>query len=279
MTINELCRNGEGRLLDAGNTDSAFDARCLMELALDTDTTGYLLARDNTAGPELCRSFSDLIGRRAAGEPLQYILGRWEFMGFPFCVGEGVLIPRPETEMLVEFAVGFLKDRETPVVVDLCSGSGCIAVSLARLLPSAAVYAVEKSEAAFDYLKRNIGLNGVNNVTPVLGDVSDSGCLDIKSADLILSNPPYVRRGDLPGLQSEVGWEPAMALDGGVDGLDFYRIICSEWLGLVSDGGGIALECGEDQTGSVARMLTEAGFTAQTFNDLSGLPRMVTAQK
>lgn len=279
MTISELEKLGSQKLRASGKENSDFDARCLLEFALNLNPTQYLLNRSEEVDSVCAEKFLSLVERRSNGEPLQYILGKWEFMGLPFYVGEGVLIPRPETEMLVEFALDFLKDKKNPVVIDLCSGSGCIAISVAKHLPNAKVYAVEKSDLAFPYLKKNIWLNCVFNVSAVHGDIFDRTLLSEIKPNLILSNPPYIRSSEIASLQSEVRNEPSMALDGGEDGLVFYREIANGWLDRLGTGGAITVECAEDQTEDIIRMFSEKTQYAEAFNDLSGLPRMVTAIK
>ena len=279
MTISELEKLGSQKLRASGKENSDFDARCLLEFVLNLNPTQYLLNRSEEVDSVCAEKFLSLVERRSNGEPLQYILGKWEFMGLPFYVGEGVLIPRPETEMLVEYALDFLKDKKNPVVIDLCSGSGCIAISVAKHLPNAKVYAVEKSDLAFPYLKKNIWLNCVFNVSAVHGDIFDSTLLSDIKPDLILSNPPYIRSPEIVSLQSEVRNEPSMALDGGEDGLIFYREIANGWLDRLGTGGAIAVECAEDQTEDIIRMFSEKTQYAEAFNDLSGLPRTVTAIK
>lgn len=279
MTISELEKLGSQKLRASGKENSDFDARCLLEFVLNLNPTQYLLNRSEEVDSVCAEKFLSLVERRSNGEPLQYILGKWEFMGLPFYVGEGVLIPRPETEMLVEFALDFLKDKKNPVVFDLCSGSGCIAISVAKHLPNAKVYAVEKSDLAFPYLKKNIWLNCVFNVSAVHGDIFDRTLLSDIKPDLILSNPPYIRSLEIVSLQSEVRNEPSMALDGGEDGLIFYREIANGWLDRLGTGGAIAVECAEDQTEDIIRMFSEKTQYAEAFNDLSGLPRTVTAIK
>lgn len=279
MTISELEKLGSQKLRASGKENSDFDARCLLEFVLNLNPTQYLLNRSEEVDSVCAEKFLSLVERRSNGEPLQYILGKWEFMGLPFYVGEGVLIPRPETEMLVEYALDFLKDKKNPVVIDLCSGSGCIAISVAKHLPNAKIYAVEKSDLAFPYLKKNIRLNCVFNVSAVHGDIFDRTLLSEIKPDLILSNPPYIRSSEIASLQSEVRNEPSMALDGGEDGLIFYREIANGWLDRLGTGGAIAVECAEDQTEDIIRMFSEKTQYAEAFNDLSGLPRTVTAIK
>lgn len=266
-------------LEESGRENAGFDARCLIEFLLGIDTTQFMLRRSENADTKLFSDYMNLIRRRATGEPLQYILGKWEFMDGEFFVGEGVLIPRPETELLVDFAKDYLKDKENPVVFDLCSGSGCIAVSVASAVKNAKVYAVEKFDAAYSYLEKNIAHNGVNNVTAVKGDIFDSSLLRDIRPDLILSNPPYIRSEELPFLQQEVRREPSTALDGGRDGYDFYRVLASDWLQRLPKGGAMAVECAEDQADEISQMFFLSRSRVNIINDLSGFPRVVTAVK
>ena len=276
MTVNELYRQGTEMLDEAGRENAGFDARCLIEHLLKIDTTQFMLRRSDKADVQTYNEYMKLIRRRATGEPLQYILGKWEFMDSEFYVGEGVLIPRPETELLVEFAADFLKEKDKPVVFDLCSGSGCIAVSVAKLFPNAEIFALEKYDAAFSYLQKNIEHNGVKNVRAVKGDLFDKNALTVQP-DLILSNPPYIRSDDIPFLQQEVRREPATALDGGSDGYDFYRAISKIWLPKLKKGGAIAVECSEDQADEISQMFFLSRSRVDIINDLSGFPRVVTA--
>ena len=279
MTVNELYRQG-AEMLDYAFVENAFfDARWLVEKALGINSTQFALKKDKPVSKKAEVEFLSLIRRRIAGEPLQYILGEWEFMGYPFLVGEGVLIPRPETELLADFAKNFLKDKKSPVVFDLCSGSGCIAVSVAKLLPKAKVYAVEKSADALSYLKKNVKLNKAKNVEIISGDIADRRLLQGIIPDLILSNPPYIKSEEIPTLQKEVQREPSMALDGGADGLDFYKILASDWLSRLPKGGVMAVECGEAQAEDVSQLFFLAGGVTDTINDLSGIQRVVTATK
>lgn len=279
MTVNELLLEGIDILKSALVDDAEFDARCMLEDALGIDTTHFMLARSEAVDNFSAEKFRAMLKRRIDGEPLQYILGKWEFYSLPFYVGEGVLIPRPETEMLVDFAVDFLKDKNNPVVFDLCSGSGCIAVSVATACKNVRVYAVEKSAEAYSYLTKNLELNNAQNVTAVLGDIFDKNLLSEIVPDLILSNPPYIRSQDIEPLQCEVKREPRTALDGGEDGYDFYREICSDWFSRLKKGGALALECAEDQTEEISKMLSENACEINTKKDFNGLPRMVIAEK
>ena len=189
-------------------------------------------------------------------------------MGNEFYVGPGVLIPRPETEGLVEFAIDYLRNIEKPVVIDLCSGSGCIAISIAKLIPEAKVYAVEKFEDAFGYLEKN------------KGDLFDKGLLREIKADLILSNPPYIRKDDISTLSVEVQNEPVTALDGGCDGYDYYRFLSDYWLeDFLLNNSALMIECGEDQGDYIAELFSHHSLKQEVKLDFNGLQRFVIAYK
>ena len=188
-------------------------------------------------------------------------------------VGEGVLIPRQDTETLVETAVEFLKEKQNPRVIDLCSGSGCVAISIATDFPNAEVIACEKYEKAFSYLEKNISYNNTKNVKPLLLDITKE---TLEAADLIVSNPPYITKKDMETLQKEVLKEPETALYGGEDGLYFYRVIAEKWSPVLKKGGMLALEIGIGQEESVKELLKAAGLkNIGTKKDLCGVQRVV----
>ncbi len=193
------------------------------------------------------KKLADFLWRLKSGEPLQYVIGKWDFYESEFEVGQGVLIPRPETEELVDEVVKFAKTLNNPLIFDLCSGSGCIGISIAKKIPTSTVYCIEKSEQAFKYLEKNA--NGLSNVVTILADINDD--FDLPQADIIVSNPPYIKSNELSSLQKEVQFEPKMALDGGIDGLDFYRIINDKWRTRLKKNGRLFLEIGNDQGESI----------------------------
>ena len=226
------------------------------------------------------KRFADMLWRVKSGEPLQYVLGKWDFYNYEFSVGKGVLIPRPETEELVETALSSIKDKPSPVVLDLCSGSGCIGISIARERPDCSVYCVELFDEALAYLNKNA--QNDKNVKIIKADVlqnPDESILPLK-ADLIASNPPYIKRNEISSLQDEVQQEPISALDGGEDGLDFYRSIISKWLVLLKENGVVLFEIGEEQGEAVKALLEENGFKeCAVIKDMYGNNRIVKAVK
>lgn len=279
-TYRELLRQGEHllrrRVHPAPCDDAATDAFLLLEKVSGLDRTNYPLKKEEHYPPAEREEYLKLLRRRAAGEPVQYILGEWDFMGLRFAVGPGVLIPRPETEQLAEEAIAFLQRRPKCRVLELCGGSGCIAITLGKTLPAAEITVLELSLEAMGYLKENITRHGVKNVTAILGDALCPPPEIEGPYDAILSNPPYIASGELPGLQKEVQQEPAMALDGGADGLDFYRGFNGIYPQMLAPGGLLLYETGEEQGEAVAALLQKAGLErVAILPDVYGLPRNV----
>lgn len=204
----------------------------------------------------------EMTKKRSKGYPLQYILGEWEFYGLPFIVGEGVLIPRSDTETLVNCVVEYAKKRENKnlKIVDLCSGSGCIAITLKNLLPECDIYAIEKSDKALYYLHKNVELN--NKLINVLKDDVLNPKTDLSDFDVIVSNPPYLTKEDMDNLQLEVSYEPDMALYGEDDGLYFYRVIPKIWTNRLNKNGLLAFEIGQNQHDDVGKILLENGYNS-----------------
>ena len=253
-------------LASAGVFDPAFEAREILR-----EYAGCAAFPGSELPAEAIAAADSAVSRRVKGEPLQYIFGRWEFYGYPFYVGEGVLIPRPETELLVDIAAGLI--GRGSVMLDLCSGTGCIPVSIA-LKTGAKCYAVELYDAAFSYLGRNIAMNGAD-VTAVQADACDGTLFGEMKFDLITSNPPYLTENEMCSLMREVAFEPETALAGGDDGLYFYRRIIPAWSGRLAEGGVFAVEIGETQGEAVAEIMRSAGLKPRIIKDYSGLDRVV----
>ena len=266
MIVPALDNTVKSLLMRAGVENPAGDAKEILCAVLACDRT-QLLLREEEIPDSLCEKAIAMAHRRAGGEPIQYILGSWSFMGRDYKVGEGVLIPRDDTEVVVTQALKLCERTPDPVIADLCAGSGIIAVTLAKELPNATVYAVEKSDTAFSYLTENIALNHAK-VNAIHADLQD--CVSEfsdGSLDMIVSNPPYIRSAEIADLQQEVQYEPRLALDGGEDGYDFYKMILTLWTPKLKDGGSIAFEIGEGQFDAIAEMLKNAGYA-----DISGTP-------
>ena len=266
------------RLTEAGCEDAAFDARCLLE---DLGGLPRRHAADEIPLTETQRAALDTaLAERGAGRPLQYILGEWEFLSLTLSVGEGVLIPRPDTELLCEAAAERLAGKPIPQVLDLCAGSGCVGLGVASLCPAVTVTAVELSDAALSYLRRNAARYPQYTVTPRQGDVLSDYPAFEGLYDAILSNPPYIPTADLAGLQREVQREPRMALDGAPDGLLFYRTIAEHWCGKLAPDGFVAVEVGVGQADDVAALFAAKGLeNTEILTDLGGVRRVVIARR
>jgi release factor glutamine methyltransferase len=243
-----------------------------------------ILYRDNPEITEdIISKIDECLKRRSKREPLQYILGYTEFRGLMIKVGRGVLIPRPETELLLEEAVKIISNFEFRIsnfkILDLCTGSGCVALSIAREFPDAQIYGTDTSEIAIGYARQNSELNRINNVIFMKGSLFEP-IKDNPEFNLIVSNPPYIRRNDIKNLQPEIkNWEPLKAIDGGEDGLDYYREIISESKGFLKKGGSLILELGIDQSEAVKKMALDAGFIEITLiKDFNEIERILVAR-
>ena len=265
-------------LAEAGCEDAAFDARCLLE-DLGGLPRGHA-ADDTLLTAEQETALQTALSQRADGRPLQYILGEWDFLTLTLAVGEGVLIPRPDTELLCEVAAEQLRGKTAPQVLDLCAGSGCVGLGVASLHSDAVVTEVELSDAALGYLKQNVSRYPAYAVTVRQADVlADHAAFD-GPYDAILSNPPYIPTADLPSLQREVQREPKMALDGDADGLTFYRTIAEHWCEKLAPDGFVAVEVGIGQAEDVAALFAAKGLeNTAIFHDAAGIPRVVLARK
>ncbi len=273
--LRELSRAFRGE----GIEEPEREAEILVCHALGISRTGLYMDACHV-GEGTLRVLDSLFRRRLRREPIEYLTGCAEFYGMRFRVGPGVLIPRPETEMLVEEAVRMLNARKSAAVdvLDICTGSGCIAAAIAAEVPSARVVATDISAAAIGYAVENARLNSAGNVVFVQGDLFEP--VGGRDFHLIVSNPPYVKSGDLAGLQMEVsGYEPREALDGGEDGLGFYRRILEEAPQHLREDGVLLLELGAGQCGAVAGIASECGLrVARVLNDLAGIERVMVLE-
>lgn len=283
MTVRELLTNITAQLEQAGCDSPAFDALCLLEDIGGVGRGGYPAKAACTLSPDREAAVCAAADRRASGYPLQYLLGEWEFLRLRLRVGEGVLVPRPDTELLCETVAARLRQTWNGAAVrglDLCAGSGCVALGIASLYPHAAIQAVELSDAALPYLRENCARYPHLRVSPVQADVlHDSG--RFAPVSFIASNPPYIPPGDLSALMPEVRHEPRLALDGvDADGLRFYRAIAADWLPLLLPNGFCAVEVGVGQAAAVAALFCEHGLRqVEILPDLAGIDRVVVGQK
>jgi release factor glutamine methyltransferase len=228
------------------------------------------------------QSLDKMISRRCSREPLQYIIGHIDFLGLNLEVGKGVLIPRPETELMAEHAIKLLGARNTEQksVLDLCTGSGCVALAIAVKFPDALVYGVDISEKAIRYARINAERNNVKNAFFYCGDLF-STVNKTKSFDLIISNPPYIKSDDIKDLQPEIrDWEPLNALDGGRDGLVYYREIVPAARQILNDTGILMFELGDGYAQSLKKMFENSGYSSiEILKDYSGKERIILSKK
>lgn len=276
MTVGEAYRKTKDILTEAGFEAPAFEALCLTEKVFGFNRLALITKGEETvASEEKLAVLAELTEKRLNHEPLQYLLGKWSFMGIDLLVGEGVLVPRDDTEVVTLLCIDYLSCKESPNVIDLCAGSGAISLALEKYA-NCKVTAVELSDKAFSYLTQNIKLNN-SAVNALNGDIFECH-KDIadNSLDLIVSNPPYIKTADIASLQKEVQHEPAMALDGGESGLDFYRRIVPLWKSKLKAGGALAFELGEGQYDEVSRILADNGFGGITVSiDFGGIQRAI----
>ncbi len=282
VTFGALYHSTKKALKEAGIDNYQSEASYLIEKATGLKKHDIIIK-----SAEICEAIQaeyvyNYLERRFCGEPLQYILGEWEFYGINFKIGYGVLIPRQDTEVLVDAVIqNFVgSDIECPLIADLCSGSGCIAVTLNKMLESSKLFAVEYSKKAVAYLSANISDND-SDVEIIIGDVLDLKTVsNLPLLDCIVCNPPYLTKIDMTQLQKEVSAEPEDALFGGEDGLDFYRRIPTIWGEKLNKGGFIAFEIGIGQENDVKALLENSGYENVEFmKDLRGIVRVVCATK
>ncbi len=271
MTYREAIFYGEEKLNTAGITDARNDAWLLLTFVCKIDSTFYYVNMGQEMPAEQMAEYENVLNKRAERVPLQYITGEQEFMGLPFHVNEGVLIPRQDTETLVEEALKLA--RPGMKLLDLCTGSGCILISILKNVMDVEGFGYDISKQALKVAKENAKLNGVN-ATFERSDLFDS---ITERFDMIVSNPPYIPTEVIGGLMPEVAlFEPFQALDGKEDGLYFYKKIVKESKDYLNPEGKLLFEIGHDQGEAVSALLTEAGFSnVKVVKDLAGNDRVV----
>ena len=277
MTIGEWLRHARDVLTESGCPDPHIDSRWIAEDTLGLTRTELHFESERAVDADTLEHLEDRLRQRASGEPVQYILNSAYFMGLKFYVDSRVLIPRQDTETLVESVIVALHELHEPDVLDLCAGSGAIGLSVKTLIPSANVTLTDLSREALEVVRKNAHELNVD-VDIRHGDLFKAVGRD--RFDLIASNPPYIPHGDLASLQREVRREPALALDGGADGLDVYRRIASNAAAHLNPGGYLFLEVGIGQAEPVLALVTENIECAEAGvqNDLNGIPRIVWAR-
>lgn len=270
MTLEALLQEGTAELTQAGISDAEIDAMYLLEYTFSIKKIDFLLDRKKEAKIEKIELYRFYIAKRKAHVPLQHIIGSQEFMGYEFMVNEHVLIPRQDTEVLVEEA---LKYAEGKRVLDMCTGSGCIILSLSKLCHLQKAVGVDFSEKALEVAKEN----GIRLKCEVQWIHSDLFSNVTEKYDVIVSNPPYIETEIIDTLMEEVReHEPVMALDGGTDGLDFYKRIISEAKNFLLPNGWLCFEIGYNQGKAVEQLMEQTGFIdCHIVKDLPGLDRVV----
>lgn len=274
MTIFEAYNDCKRQLQAAGIEDYVFESKQIIK-----HLTGYTNAQILTKYTQPLTEFQQnnltaIIKQRMIRYPLQYIIGKWNFFGREFFVGPGVLIPRSDTETLIDVCLEGIKDLQNPRVLDLCAGTGCIGITIKGECPKADVTLVEKYDEALSFTNKNSAHNSLD-VRIVKGDALKNEGAE-GPYDLIVSNPPYITDADMKILQPEVKFEPATALEGGEDGLVFYRHIAKDYKKHLAPNGILAFEVGINQAEQVAEIMKENGFTnVQTRKDYGDIDRVV----
>ncbi|MBQ3481866.1 MAG: peptide chain release factor N(5)-glutamine methyltransferase [Oscillospiraceae bacterium] len=281
-TYNDIYMQARNTLRDHGIEGYTLEARLLVATAAGKTTQELLRDLSLYTTPEMADRVADLTGRRISGEPVAYITGAWEFYGLPMIITPDVLIPRMDTELLVDTAKELLNGRKMDArVLDLCCGSGCIACAVGHELPAARIVAVDLSAKALEVARRNIAINRLSSRAICMqADATASPPMSMGQFDMIISNPPYVRSADMRRLDRSVrDFEPSWALDGGKDGLKFYKSIIKYWKALLRPGGYLLFEVGEGQAESVREMLLAGGFrSVGSKTDTLGVERVIVGK-
>ncbi len=278
ITYNDLYLDVRQRLRESGVEASTLEARELV--CFGTGKNREELTRDSRlyASPEREAQVRRLVERRMAGEPVAYLIGEWEFYGLPLDISQDVLIPRADTEVLAEQAIAYIQTLGECRVLDLCAGSGCVGLAIASQAPQARVVLGEIDDSALKICRQNIRRNSLSaRVMPIQMDAREKPARSLGEFQCIVSNPPYIPTGDIAGLEASVrDYEPHMALDGGADGMDFYRSIAEQWKEALTPGGRIYFEVGIGQADAVLRLMRSQGFgDLQIIKDHHKIPRVV----
>ncbi len=278
ITYNNLYLDIRQQLRETGVEAATLEARELV--CFGTGKTREELFRDSRlyASPKLEAQVRELVQRRLAGEPVAYLIGEWEFYGMPLDISQEVLIPRADTEVLAEEAIRYVQIQGPCRVLDLCAGSGCIGLAVAAQAPESRVVLGEYADGALKICRQNIRRNGLSGrAVPIQADALQKPDRTLGEFQCIISNPPYIPTDDIPDLDISVrDYEPRLALDGGADGLDFYRSISTLWKETLVPGGRLYFEIGIGQADNVLRIMRSQGFgDIQIVNDRRGIPRVV----
>jgi release factor glutamine methyltransferase len=281
-TYNDHYIRARKALKAAGVSSYSLEARILVAHAAGKPMDKFMAGLNLYTGDEMEKTVDNLIAQRLSGEPVAYITGEWEFYGLPFLVDRSVLIPRVDTEVLVDTVLNYARaSRPDARILDLCAGSGCIGCALARNLPKSRVVLGDVSMEAVSICRRNVLLNNLSpRVTSIDLDAREDPPMLVGSFDIIVSNPPYIPSGEIDGLDVSVrDYEPHLALDGGNDGLDFYRIIIEKWTPILRPGGYLFFEVGQGQADEVSKLLRLGGFKNVTaYKDTLDIDRVIAGK-
>lgn len=280
MDYRTLIRDATERFATAGIDTPTLDSELLLAHAAGVSRTEIFTHPERIPDADTVLTFADWVDRRERREPLAYIIGEWEFYGITFTIAPGVLVPRPETEILVETALLYLKHRCSPAVADIGVGSGALAVAIAKNAPNAEVFGTDTSETAIELTRANAERTQVEDRVEIrAGDLLSP--LSGLYFDLIVSNPPYIKTDDIPKLQPEVAlFEPKGALDGGADGLDYYRRLAKDAPSYLKPGGALCVEVGAGEAKDVQEIFAAGGLVnLHTVCDYSAIERVVCGEK
>lgn len=282
FNIGKLLKFGYEELMSVGIDSYQIDCELLLGKAIKKDRLFILLNRDYKLTVNEQREYYNFINIRKQRMPIKYILGKCEFMGLDFYIKEGVLIPRPDTEVLVELAIKCIKEQKLKKICDVCCGSGAIGISIGKFVEDIEVKCSDISNIAYEVTLENIKRFQLKHKVEVVKSDLLNYFIDNKEKfDIIVSNPPYIRNDVIPTLMEDVkNYEPYEALSGGQDGLDFYREITLQSLKLLNSGGFLLFEIGYDQKNSVGSILEQNGFTdISCIKDLAGMDRVIKGKR
>ena len=280
LTYRQMCHNGAAILADAGITDAEYDSFALLEYITGMDRTAYILNGSKSVPGDIAERYDAVIDRRSSHIPLQHITGQAWFYGRGFNVNSDVLVPRQDTEVLVSEALKVINAKDS--VLDMCTGSGCIIITLALEKKLGRALGADISEAALKVASGNREKLGADDVTFVKSNIfSDINVNDDELFDVIVSNPPYIATGEIETLTEEVRiHDPYIALDGLEDGLYFYREITQQSMNYIKSGGWLLYEIGCTQAHDVSDIMSEYGYSnIKVIKDLAGLDRVVMGQR
>lgn len=279
MTIFEAYNSTKKKLEKAGIEDYVFEAKQIIKHVTGLNATQILTMYNQKLTEFQENNLVAIIHQREVRYPLQYILGEWDFYGRPYSVGPGVLVPRADTETVIEVGLDYLKDKEKSEILDLCAGSGCIGITFAKEKEDSNVLMIEKYMEAFRYTLKNLQINEAINAKAMMGDVFECAGTD-KSYDLIVSNPPYIPKEEMEIVSPETRFEPETALIAEDGGMEFYKAIVENYTPYLKNGGMMLFEVGINESRKVAEILEKAGYgNINIKKDMGGIERAVSGIK